>query len=93
MRIIWQTIRRINLEILGVKGLSTELQFFVHMAPSNKGGRVEDHRMMFNMHFHLPQSFIQAILYIDKTDCMMSETLYTLTSVHSLHTVLYTFYN
>ena len=72
MRIIWQTIRRINLEILGVKGLSTELQFFVHMAPSNKGGRVEDHRMMFNMHFHLPQSFIQAILYIDKTDCMMS---------------------
>ena len=44
-----------------------------------QGGRVEDYRMMFTRHLHLPQSHIQAKLYIYKTDYMMS--LYTPTSV------------
>ena len=46
-----------------------------------QGERVEDHKMMFTRHLHLPQSYIQAILYIYKTDYMMSLTLSTLTSV------------
>ena len=36
-----------------------------------QGGKVEDHRMMCTKHLHLPQLYIQAILYINKTDCMM----------------------
>ena len=44
-----------------------------------QGGRVEDYRMMFTRYLHLPQSHIQAKLYIYKTDYMMS--LYTPTSV------------
>ena len=35
------------------------------------GGRVKDHRMMFTKHLHLQQSYIQAILYIYKTDYMI----------------------
>ena len=46
-------------------------------------GRVEDHRMMFTGHLHLPELYFQAILYIYmyRTDYMMSLTHYTLTSV------------
>ena len=46
-----------------------------------QGGCVEDHRMMFSRHLHLPQLYMQAILYIYKTDYMISLTLNTLTSV------------
>ena len=42
-----------------------------------KGGRVEDHRMMFSWHLYLMQSYIQAVLYINITDYTMSLTLYT----------------
>ena len=42
-----------------------------------QGGRVEDHRMMFTWYLYLPQSYIQAVLYIYITDYMMSLTLYT----------------
>ena len=41
----------------------------------------EDHRLMFARQLRSPQLYIQAILYIYKTDYMMSLTLYTLTSV------------
>ena len=58
----------------------TELQFLCTQG-TLQGGRVEDHRMMLTRHLHLPQLYIQAILYIYKTDYMMSLTLYTLTSV------------
>ena len=47
----------------------TELQFLCAQGIL-QGERVEDHKMMFTRHLHLPQSYIQAILYI-----------YTLTSV------------
>ena len=57
-----------------------ELQFLCTQG-TLQGGRVEDHRMTFTRHLHLPQLYIQAILYIHKTDCMMSLTFYTLTSV------------
>ena len=49
----------------------TEPQF-VCTKGTLQGGRVEDHRMMFTRHLHLPQLHIQAILYIYKTDYMMS---------------------
>ena len=39
----------------------TELQFLCTQS-TLQGGRVEDHRMMFTRHLHLPQSYIQAIL-------------------------------
>ena len=58
----------------------TELQFLCTQG-TLQGGRVEDHRLMFTRHLHSPQLYIQAILYIYKTDYMMSLTLYTLTSV------------
>ena len=58
----------------------TELPFLCTQG-TLQGGRVEDHRMMSTRHLHLPQSYIQAILYIYKTDYIMSLTLYTLTSV------------
>ena len=58
----------------------TELQFLCAQGIL-QGERVEDHKMMFTRHLHLPQSYIQAILYIYKTDYMMSLTLSTLTSV------------
>ena len=41
----------------------TELQFLCTQG-TLQGGRVEDHRMMFTRHLHLPQSRIQAKLYI-----------------------------
>ena len=41
----------------------TELQFLCTQG-TLQGGRVEDHRMMFTRHLHLPQSYIQAKLYI-----------------------------
>ena len=41
----------------------TELQFLCTQG-TLQGGRVEDHRMMFTRHLHLPQSHIQAKLYI-----------------------------
>ena len=58
----------------------TELQFLCTQG-TLQGGRVEDHRLMFTRQLHSPQLYIQAILYIYKTDYMMSLTLYTLTSV------------
>ena len=58
----------------------TELQFLCTQG-TLQGGRVENHGMMFTRHLHSPQLYIQAILYIYKTDYMMSLTLYTLTSV------------
>ena len=58
----------------------TELQFLCAQGIL-QGERVEDHKMMFTRHLHLPQSYIQAILYIYKTDYMMSLTPSTLTSV------------
>ena len=61
-------------------GKGTEVQFLCTKS-TLKGGRVEDHRLMFTRHLHPPQLYIQAILYIYKTDYMMSLTLYTLTSV------------
>ena len=50
---------------------STELQFLCTQG-NLRGGRIGDHRMTFTKHLHLLQSYIQAILYIYKTDCMMS---------------------
>ena len=41
----------------------TELQILCTQG-TLQGGRVEDHRMMFTRHLHLPQSHIQAKLYI-----------------------------
>ena len=61
-------------------GKGTEVQFLCTQG-TLKGRRVEDHRLMFTRHLHPPQLYIQAILYIYKTDYMMSLTLYTLTSV------------
>ena len=61
-------------------GKGTELQFLCTQG-TLQGGRVEDHGLMFTRHLHSPQLYIQAILYIYKTDYMMSLTLYTLTSV------------
>ena len=61
-------------------GKGTELQF-LRTQGTLQGGRVEDHRLMFTRQLHSPQLYIQAILYIYKTDYMMSLTLYTLTSV------------
>ena len=58
----------------------TELQFLCTQG-TLQGGRVEDHRLMFTRHLHSPQLYIQAILYIYKTDYLMPLTLYTLTSV------------
>ena len=61
-------------------GKGTEVQFLWTQG-TLQGGRVEDHRLMFTRHLHRPQLYIQVILYIYKTDYMMSLTLYTLTSV------------
>ena len=61
-------------------GKGTELQFLSTQG-TLQGGRVEDHRLMFTWQLHSPQLYIQAVLYIYKTDYMMSLTLYTLTSV------------
>ena len=61
-------------------GKSTELQFLCTQG-TLQGGRVEDHRLMFTRQLHSPQLYIQAILYIYKTDYIMSLILYTLTSV------------
>ena len=61
-------------------GKGTELQFLCTQG-TLQGGRVEDHRLMFTRHLHSPQLYIQAILYIYKTDYMMSLTHYTLISV------------
>ena len=61
-------------------GKGTELRFLSTQG-TLQGGRVEDHRLMFTRHLHSPQLYIQAILYIYKTDYLMPLTLYTLTSV------------
>ena len=58
----------------------TELQFLCTQG-TLQGGREEDHGPMFTRQLHSPQLYIQAMLYIYKTDYMMSLTLYTLTSV------------
>ena len=60
-------------------GRGTELQFLCTQG-TLQGGRVEDHRLMFTRHLHLPQLYVQAILFIYKTDYMMSFTHYTLIS-------------
>ena len=49
----------------------TELQLLCTQG-TLQGGRVEEHRLMFIRHLHSPQLYIQAILYIYKTDSMMS---------------------
>ena len=75
-------------------GRGTELQFLCTQG-TLQGGRVEDHRLMSTRQLHSPQLYIQAILYIYKTDYMMSLTLYTLTSVcifsilFSIHFLMY----
>ena len=51
-----------------IKG--TEVQVLC-MQDTLQGGRVEDHTMMFIGHFHLPQSYVQAILYFHKTYYMI----------------------
>ena len=61
-------------------GKGTELRFLSTQG-TLQGGRVEDHRLMFTRQLHSPQLYIQAILYIYKTDYLMPLTLYTLTSV------------
>ena len=61
-------------------GKGTELQFLWTQG-TLQGGRVGDHRLMFTRQLYSPQLYIQAILYIYKTDYMMSFTLHTLTSV------------
>ena len=61
-------------------GKGTELQFLCTQ-DTLQGGGVEDHRPMFIWHLHSPQFYIQAILYIYKTDNMMFLTLYTLIPV------------
>ena len=48
----------------------TEIQFLCTQG-TLQGGRVEDHTMMFIGHFHLPQSYVQAILYFHNTDYMI----------------------
>ena len=58
----------------------SELQFLCRQG-TLQGGRVEDHRLRFTKHLHPPQLYIQAILYLYKTDYMMSLILYTLTPV------------
>ena len=45
-----------------------------------RSGRVEDNKIKFTRHLQLPQSYIQAILNIDKTDCMI-----TLITMHILN--------
>ena len=55
-------------------GKGTEVQFLCTQGTLQGG-------LMFTRHLHPPQLYIQAILYIYKTDYMMSLTLYTLTSV------------
>ena len=55
-------------------GKGTEVQFLCTQGALQGG-------LMFTRHLHPPQLYIQAILYIYKTDYMMSLTLYTLTSV------------
>ena len=57
----------------------SELQFLCTQG-TLQGGRLEDHRMMFTRHLHLTQSYVQAILYIYKTDYMKS-----LITVHILY--------
>ena len=54
-----------------------EKVFFFFTQGNLQAGRAEDHRMMFNWHFHLLQSYIQATLYIYTPDYMVSLTLYT----------------
>ena len=41
----------------------TELQFLCTLG-TLQGGRVEDHRIMFIRHLHLPRLYIQTIIYI-----------------------------
>ena len=60
-------------------GKGTKLQFLWTQG-TLQGGRVEDHRLMFTRHLHLPQLYVQAILFIYKADYMMSFTHYTLIS-------------
>ena len=54
----------------------TELQFLCTQG-TLQAGRVEDHSLLFIRQLHPPQRYIQAILYIYKTDYIMSLTLYT----------------
>ena len=58
-------------------GKGTELQFLCTQG-TLPGGRVDDHRLMFTRYLHSPQLCTQAILYIHKTDYMMSLIHYTL---------------
>ena len=57
--------------------VEVSLKRFFFTQGNLQGGRVEDHRMMFTWYLYLPQSYIQAVLYIYITDYMMSLTLYT----------------
>ena len=64
-----------------IKSKRTDLQFLCTQG-TLQGERVEDHGLMFTRHLHSPQLYIQAVLYLYKTDYMMSLTLYTLISVY-----------
>ena len=61
-----------------VKALN--FNFYVHKDPPRWKSR-RPYGLMFIRHLHSPQLYIQAILYIYKTDYMMSLTHYILTSV------------
>ena len=61
-------------------GKGTEFQFLCTQG-TLQSGRVVDYRLMFTRHLHPPQLYIQAVLYIYKTDYIMSLNLYSLTPV------------
>ena len=69
----------------------TGLQFLCTQG-TFQGGRVEDHRLMFTKHLHLPQSYIQAILQIYWLHDVFNPSHPNI-SMHIPHTVLYMFPN
>ena len=76
--IFWRSCCSLLIFVAKKAGKGTELQFLCTQG-TLQGGRVEDHRLMFTRQLHSPQLYIQAILYIYKTDYLMPLTLYTLT--------------
>ena len=76
----WCGCRSLLIFVAKKVGEGTELQFLC-IRGTLQGGWVENHRLMFTRQLQLPQLYIQAILYIYKTDYTMSLTLFTLTSV------------
>ena len=78
--IFWCGCRSLLIFVAKKVGEGTELQFLC-IRGTLQGGWVENHRLMFTRQLQLPQLYLQAILYIYKTDYTMSLTLFTLTSV------------